>query len=107
MEDLKVEPVDEKLRRYKLNWYDMSKERQQQNAKNNVKLWSESTKTTRKTFEETIRRGRNRTVKAYPVTDYSDGDDDDDHISSVNFICEFYLTVTTKTNVTNYSVIIS
>jgi len=36
-----------------------------------------STKTTWKTFEETIRLGRNRSIKAKLVTD-DDGDDDDD-----------------------------
>jgi hypothetical protein len=37
-----------------------------------------------KIFEETIRRGRNRTAKVYLVTDDDDDDDDDDdedHIS--------------------------
>jgi hypothetical protein len=36
------------------------------------------TKTTWKAFEEIIRRGRNRSVKAYLVTDDDDDDDDDD-----------------------------
>ena len=35
-------------------------------------------KTIWKTFEETIRRGRNRSIKAWLVTDDDDDDNDDD-----------------------------
>ena len=35
-------------------------------------------KTTWKTFEETIWRNRNRSIKAWLVTDDDDDDDDDD-----------------------------
>jgi len=37
---------------------------QQQAAKNNYELQIKWTKTTWKSFEETIRRGRNRSIKA-------------------------------------------
>ena len=42
----------------------------------NAELWTQWTKTTWKTFEETVRRGRSRSIKAELVTD--DDDDDDD-----------------------------
>jgi len=37
---------------------------QRQNAKNNAELRTKRTKTTWKTIEESIRRGRNRSIKA-------------------------------------------
>jgi len=40
------------------------KNEQQQDGKNSSELQTEWTKTTWKTFEKTIRRGRNRSVKA-------------------------------------------
>jgi len=40
-------------------------------------------KTSRKSFEETIRRGRNRSIKAWPVTDENGDDDDDDDVISL------------------------
>ena len=83
------------------------KNEQQQNTKNNIKFQYECTNMSWKIFEETIRRGRNRTAKVYLVTEDDDDDDDDeDHISQVNFICEFYLTVTKKTNLTNLLIIL-
>ena len=42
---------------------------------------TECTKTNWKTFEETLSRGRNRSIKVWHVTDdddYGEGDDDDD-----------------------------
>jgi hypothetical protein len=53
LEELKVEPVDEKLRRYKSNWL------QCVTRMNNrmPKVMPKWMKTTWKTFEETIRRG--------------------------------------------------
>jgi hypothetical protein len=51
-----------------------NKNEQQQNDKNKSELWTKWTKTTWKTFEEGIRRGRNRSIKAWLVT--GDGGDD-------------------------------
>ena len=54
---------------------------QQQDDKNNAELQIKWTKTTGKTFEETIRRGRYRSIEAKLETvhdDDDDGDDDDD-----------------------------
>jgi len=45
--------------------------------KNNAEFWTKWKKTTWKTFEETVGRGRNRSIKAKLVTDDDDGDDDD------------------------------
>jgi hypothetical protein len=36
-----------------------------------------------KAFEETNRRGRNRSIKAYVITGYDDDDDDDDDETGV------------------------
>ena len=41
-----------------------NKKEQRQDAKNNAKLYAKWRKTTWKTFEENIRRGRNRFMKA-------------------------------------------
>jgi hypothetical protein len=41
-----------------------NKNEQQEDAKNIAELWTKWTKTTWKTFEKTIRRGRNRHLKA-------------------------------------------
>ena len=49
-----------------------------QDAKNNAELQTKWTKTTWKTFEETIRRSRNRSIRAELVTDNDCNDDDDD-----------------------------
>ena len=51
--------------------------KQEQDAKKNSELQAKSTKTTWKTFEETFRRGRNRSIKAKLLT-FDDDDDDDD-----------------------------
>ena len=51
-----------------------NKNEQQQDIKSNAELWTKWTKTTRKTLEETTRRGRKRYIKAWLVTD----DDDDE-----------------------------
>ena len=42
----------------------LSKNAKQQDAKNNSELYNEWAKTSSKNFEETIRRGRNRSIKA-------------------------------------------
>jgi hypothetical protein len=55
-----VEPVDEKQIRF-ATIYD--KNEQQQDAKNNVELEKKGKKMVWKTFEETITRGRNRSIK--------------------------------------------
>ena len=60
-----------------------SKNEQQQDAKNNAELQTKWTKTTWKTFEGTIRRGRNRSIKALLVTDDDDDDDDIDDKHSI------------------------
>jgi len=52
-----------------------NKNEQQQGAKNNAELWTKWTKTTWKTFQETVRRGRNRSIKAYLRT-VDDGNND-------------------------------
>ena len=54
-----------------------NKNEQQQDAKNNAEMQAEWTKTTWKTFEETVRLCRNRSVEAWIETD---NDDDDDGI---------------------------
>jgi len=46
-----------------------NKNEQQQDAKNKAELWTKLTKTTWKTFENTIREVRKRTIKAQLVTD--------------------------------------
>jgi predicted Zn-dependent protease with MMP-like domain len=65
LEDLQVEPVDEKLTGYKSNWLRhvrrMNTNRMPKIVLNYRPKWM---KTTWKTFEETVRRGRNRSVKA-------------------------------------------
>jgi len=48
---------------------------QQQDAKNNAELWTEWRNTTWKTFEESIKRGRNMSIKA-SVRTADDGDYD-------------------------------
>jgi hypothetical protein len=53
------------------------KNKQKQDAKNNAELQTKWTKTTLKTLEETIRWGRNRSIKVYLVMD-EDYDDDDE-----------------------------
>jgi hypothetical protein len=65
LEELTVEQVDEKLRKYvqiKLATT-CNKNEQQQVARNN-EIKTKSTTTTWKTFEKTVRRGRNRSSKA-------------------------------------------
>ena len=52
------------------------KNEQQQNARNDAELHNKWMKTTCRTFVETIRRGRNRSIKVYLVTD---DDDDNDY----------------------------
>jgi hypothetical protein len=52
---------------------------QQQDDKNNAELYTEWTKTSWKTFEETIRRGRYRSIKAQLLTDEDDDDDDNNN----------------------------
>jgi hypothetical protein len=51
-----------------------NKNEQRQDAKDYAELQTEWTKATWKTFEEALKRDRNRCVKAYLVTD----DDDDE-----------------------------
>ena len=62
LEDLKVELVDEKLRRCKSNW--LQHVTRMNNNKSNAELQTKWTKTIWKTFEEIIRRVRNRSIKA-------------------------------------------
>jgi hypothetical protein len=52
-----------------------NKNEKQQGVKNDAELWTKLTSTTLKTFEETIRRGRNRSIKANLVTN-DDADND-------------------------------
>jgi hypothetical protein len=64
LEQLKVEPADKKLRRCKSNWL-LHVTRMNSDRKPRIMLncrpWK---KTTWKTFEETFRRGRNRSIRA-------------------------------------------
>ena len=60
LEQTKVERADEKLQRYKSNWLRHVTRRRR---KNNAELQTKWTKTIWKTFEETIRRGRNKFSK--------------------------------------------
>jgi hypothetical protein len=55
-----------------------NKKEQRQDAKNNVELYAVWRKKTWNTFEITNRRGRNRPIKVWLVTDDDDDDDDDD-----------------------------
>jgi len=73
-EELNVEPVDEKQISLATIY---GKNEQQQDAKTNAELCTKWTKTTWKAFQETIRRGRNRSIEAYLVTDATADDDDD------------------------------
>jgi len=62
---MKVEAVDRKLRRYKSNWlYHVTRMDNNRMTESNAELWTKWMKATWKTFEETIRRGRNRSIKA-------------------------------------------
>ena len=54
-------------------------------CQNNAELYTKWTKTTWKTFEETIRRGWNRSIKAYVVTGGGDDDDDGDIETKVTY----------------------
>jgi len=45
-----------------------NKNKQQKDARNNVEFWTKWKKTTWKSFEGTIRRGRNGSIKAKLVT---------------------------------------
>ena len=67
---------------------------EQQNSKN-AELQTNWTKTTCKTFEETIRWGGNRSVKTYLRT--SDDDDDDDDGDVMMMITEIYLEILRET----------
>ena len=71
LEELKAESGDQNLRRLATT---CNKNEQRKNCKNNAELSIKWTKTTWKAFQNIIRRGRNRFIKAYFVTD----DDDDD-----------------------------
>ena len=66
LEEMQAEPVDEKLRRHKSNWLAITfnKNEHQQGAKINAGLYTKWTKTTWNAFDEAIRRGRIRPVKA-------------------------------------------
>jgi hypothetical protein len=64
LEELKVEPVDERIR-YKSNWQrHVTRINNNRMPKNNAELQTKWMKTSWKTFGETIRRGRNRSIKA-------------------------------------------
>jgi hypothetical protein len=63
LEELKIEPVDEKLRRYKTNWLQRAIKINRRMPKNNVHVWTKWSRLGRKIFEETAKRGRNRSIK--------------------------------------------
>ena len=76
MEELKLEPDDEKLRKYKSNWQrHVTSMNSNRLPKNNTEIKTEWTKTHWNTFEETIIRAENRSIKVYLV---ADDDDDND-----------------------------
>jgi hypothetical protein len=83
LEEKKVETADEKLRRYKSNWL-RHVTRRRRRCKNNAELQTKWTKTTWKTFKETIRLSRNKSIKASLLTD-DDDDDDDENVDFVYF----------------------
>jgi hypothetical protein len=64
LEELKVEPDEETLTRYQSNWLRLVTRKNTTGCQNNAELYTKWTKTIWKTFEETIRRGRNRSLKA-------------------------------------------
>jgi hypothetical protein len=69
LEELGVQPVDEKPRRYKSNWLrHITRMNSNRVHKNNVELETKWTKATWKTFEETLRGGRNTFIRAQLVT---------------------------------------
>jgi hypothetical protein len=53
------------------------KNEQQQDAKDNAELYTKWTNTSCKTYEETIGRGRNRSIQTSLVTDDDEDDDND------------------------------
>jgi hypothetical protein len=65
LEELKVEPADEKLRRYKPNWLQhvtiMNSSRA---TRSDAEVRTECTDTIWQTFEETVGRGRNGSTEA-------------------------------------------
>jgi hypothetical protein len=63
LEEVNVEPVDSKLRRYKSNWLRYVTRMNSSRMPKNAELKIARMKTTWKTFEEPIRRGRNRSIK--------------------------------------------
>jgi len=74
-----------------------SKNEHRKDTKNDAELQTEWKKTTWKTFEGTVRRGRNRSTKAYLVT--YDNDDDavavgpaDDDRCSKDINCKYGMT---------------
>ena len=63
MEEMEVEPVDVKLRILQIELASKCKRNEQQHdAKNGAELQTKWTKTTWKTFQETIRQNRNRFI---------------------------------------------
>jgi hypothetical protein len=68
-----------------------NKDEQQQDEKKTAELWAKRMKTTWKTFEETIRRVRNRSINALLVTD------NDDEITIVVIIRVVSTIITTST----------
>jgi hypothetical protein len=67
--ELKVEPADDKLRRWQTKLATTCTRKEQQDAKNNAELETKWVKKTWKTFEETIRQGQNRSIKMLLMTD--------------------------------------
>ena len=64
MKELKVEAVDEKFKKMQIKLATTCNLNEQQDAESNAGLWTKWMKTTWKTFEETIRRDRKRSIKA-------------------------------------------
>jgi hypothetical protein len=65
LEELKVEPADEKLRRYKSNWLQhVTRMNNNRMPKIMLNYGSNGRSRLGRPFEEAIRRGRNRSIKA-------------------------------------------
>jgi hypothetical protein len=64
LEELKVEPIGEKLRRRKANWLQRVTRMNNRMPKIMLKKKAKWTKATWTAFEETIRRGRKWSLKA-------------------------------------------
>jgi hypothetical protein len=82
-----VSEVDEKLRRCKSHWLSHGTRMNNRMAKIMLNCRPNGRRGLGKAFEETIRRGRNRSIEVYLVTDDNDDDDDDDTEARLLTVC--------------------